>query len=49
LDAARKAEILPLIAAIRDQGTPILYVTHSEAEVEALADQVVRLQDGRVI
>jgi molybdate transport system ATP-binding protein len=47
LDAARKAEILPLIAGIKD--VPILYVTHSAAEVEALADRVVRMEEGRVI
>lgn len=49
LDAARKAEILPLIAGLKGQGVPILYVTHSEAEVEALADRVVRLDGGRVV
>jgi molybdate transport system ATP-binding protein len=49
LDAARKAEILPLIAGIKAQGVPILYVTHSMAEVEALADQVVQLEAGKVI
>ncbi|MFM2391246.1 MAG: hypothetical protein RLZZ437_2801 [Pseudomonadota bacterium] len=48
LDTARKAEILPLLERIRDQGTPILYVTHSEAEVARLATAVVRLDSGRV-
>ena len=49
LDTPRKAEILPLIERIRDLGTPILYVTHSEVEVERLATAVVRLDAGRVI
>ena len=49
LDSARKADILPLIAGLKGQGTPILYVTHSEAEVEVLADRVVRLEGGRVV
>lgn len=49
LDSARKAEILPLIERIRDLGTPILYVTHNEAEVVRLATAVVRLDSGRVI
>ncbi len=49
LDSARKAEILPLIAGLKGQGVPILYVTHSEAEVEVLADRVVRLEGGRVV
>ena len=49
LDSARKAEILPLIAGLKGQGVPILYVTHSEVEVEVLADRVVRLEGGRVV
>lgn len=49
LDSARKAEILPLIAAVKARGIPILYVTHSEAEVTALADQIVRLDGGCVV
>lgn len=49
LDTARKAEILPLLERIRDMGTPILYVTHSEAEVARLATNVVRMDAGRVV
>jgi molybdate transport system ATP-binding protein len=49
LDAARKAEILPLLERVRDLGTPVLYVTHSEAEVVRLATSVVRLDAGCVI
>jgi molybdate transport system ATP-binding protein len=49
LDEARKAEILPMIAGIKAQGVPILYVTHSTVEVDALADRVVQMQAGRVI
>ncbi|EEW25284.1 molybdenum ABC transporter ATP-binding protein [Rhodobacter ferrooxidans] len=50
LDEARKAEILPYIERLRDQaGVPILYVSHSVAEVARLAQQVVVLQDGRVL
>ncbi len=49
LDAARKAEILPYLERLRD-GTdlPILYVSHSVAEVARLATTVVVLEDGRV-
>ena len=49
LDAARKAEILPYLERLRDQfGLPILYVSHSVAEVARLATTVVVLDEGRV-
>ncbi|MGE4080286.1 MAG: molybdenum ABC transporter ATP-binding protein [Reyranella sp.] len=49
LDEARRAEILPYIERLRDQaGVPILYVSHSVAEVARLATTVVLLSDGRV-
>lgn len=50
LDEARKAEILPYFERLRDEvSVPILYVTHSAAEVARLATSVVALQDGRVL
>lgn len=50
LDEARKAEILPYFERLRDEvAIPILYVSHSAAEVARLATTVVVLQDGRVI
>lgn len=49
LDAPARAEILPHIEALRDAaGVPILYVTHSAAELARLADRVMILQGGRV-
>ena len=49
LDEARKGEILPYFEALRDEiAIPILYVTHSAAEVARLATTVIALQDGRV-
>lgn len=49
LDEARKAEILPYFERLRDEAAvPILYVSHSPAEVARLATTVVALQDGRV-
>lgn len=49
LDAARKEEILPYLERLRDEvRIPILYVSHSVAEVARLATTVVLLQDGRV-
>jgi molybdate transport system ATP-binding protein len=49
LDEARKAEILPYIERLRDQSkVPIIYVSHSIAEVARLATTVVLLSDGKV-
>jgi molybdate transport system ATP-binding protein len=48
LDEARKAEILPYIERLRDEGgVPIVYVSHSLAEVARLASTVVVLAEGR--
>jgi molybdate transport system ATP-binding protein len=49
LDEARRSEILPYIERLRDEaGVPILYVSHSVAEVARLATTVVILTDGKV-
>ena len=49
LDEARKAEILPYFERLRDEVTvPILYVSHSSAEVARLATTVVALKEGRI-
>ena len=49
LDEARKQEILPYIERLRDEtGIPIVYVSHSIAEVARLATQVVVVDEGRV-
>ena len=49
LDAALRSRILPYLERIRDDlATPMLYVSHAEAEVRALADWVVTLDAGRV-
>lgn len=49
LDAPRKAEILPYFERLRDEfSVPILYVSHSIAEVARLATTVVALKDGAV-
>lgn len=50
LDEARKAEILPYFETLRDEAqVPILYVSHSPAEVARLATTVVVLEDGKVL
>lgn len=49
LDEARKAEILPYLERLRDElRLPILYVSHSLAEVARLATTVVLIDAGRV-
>ena len=49
LDVPRKREILELLASIGAEfSTPIVYVTHSVAELLRLADHVVLLERGRV-
>lgn len=50
LDAPRKEEILPYLEALRDRtGIPILYVSHSVAEVARLSDRLILLEEGKVV
>ncbi len=50
LDEARKAEILPYLERVRDEtALPILYVSHSIAEVARLATTFVLMEAGRVV
>jgi molybdate transport system ATP-binding protein len=49
LDEARKQEVMPFLERLRDHARmPIVYVSHSVAEVKRLASSVVLLRDGRV-
>ena len=49
LDEGRKAEILPYLERLRDETRiPIVYVSHSVAEVARLASYVVLMRDGKV-
>jgi molybdate transport system ATP-binding protein len=49
LDDARKQEILPYIERLRDEANiPIIYVSHSLAEVTRLADFIVVMDHGEV-
>jgi molybdate transport system ATP-binding protein len=49
LDAELKDEILPFLAAVRDQArVPMVYVSHALDEVTRLADTLVLLDRGRV-
>lgn len=50
LDDTRKAEILPYLERLRDHADlPILYVSHSMAEVARIATDIVVMQAGRVL
>ncbi|MET0669546.1 MAG: molybdenum ABC transporter ATP-binding protein [Xanthobacteraceae bacterium] len=50
LDRARKLEILPYLARLRDEAkVPMIYVSHQAGEIVKLASQVVRVEDGRVL
>ncbi len=49
LDQPRKEEVLPFIERLRDTlDIPIVYVSHSMAEIVRLADTLVLMSDGRV-
>ena len=49
LDQARKAEILPYIERLRDETeVPIIYVSHSVAEIARLATDIVVMAAGKV-
>ena len=49
LDDRLKQQILPFLLRVRNEtGIPMLYVSHSRAEVEYLADRVLRMEHGRL-
>lgn len=50
LDEARKQEILPYLERLRDESNvPVVYVSHSVAEVARLATTIIVLSEGRVV
>jgi molybdate transport system ATP-binding protein len=45
LDAKRREEIMRVIERIRDElRLPVLYVSHEQAELDRLADQVIPIK-----
>lgn len=48
LDARRKAELLPYFTQLRQEGIPILYISHAIEEVVQIADTLVLLRAGQV-
>ncbi|MBW0147696.1 molybdenum ABC transporter ATP-binding protein [Marinobacter arenosus] len=50
LDRTSKQEIMPYLETLRDKlAIPILYVSHSTAEVARLADHIVMMDRGRIL
>lgn len=50
LDLPRKKEVMPFLETLsKEINIPILYVTHSLSEILRLADQMVVLDEGKVI
>jgi molybdate transport system ATP-binding protein len=50
LDAGHKHEILPHLVRLRDESkVPMVYVSHTAAELRQIATSVVRLEAGRVV
>lgn len=49
LDERLKQQILPFLKRVKDEThIPMLYVTHSRAEVDYLADNVLTMENGRL-
>jgi len=50
VDVPLRRRILPYLRRVRDElKIPIVYVSHDREEAEALADTVVRLENGRIV
>jgi molybdate transport system ATP-binding protein len=50
LDGARTREILPYLVRLRDEAhVPMVYVSHTAAELRQIATNVVRLDAGQVV
>lgn len=49
LDDRLKQQILPFLKRVKTETRiPMIYVTHAQAEVDYLADRVLRMEDGRL-
>jgi molybdate transport system ATP-binding protein len=50
LDLPLRRRVLPFLRRIRDElGLPMLLVTHEPTEVQALCDEVIALDQGRIV
>ena len=48
VDAARKGEIMPYLERLRDEGVPMIYVSHQAADIRRIAASVVQVEAGQV-
>ena len=49
LDEQLKEQILPFLARLKDVGIPMLYVSHSFAEIEYLTNSWVSMEAGKIV
>jgi len=50
LDEESKDEIFPYFQNLKDRAeVPVIYVTHSKTEIQAIADQIVQMQKGQIL
>jgi len=49
MDEAARRSLAGLVADLRDQGTAVVLATHDAALVAAVADRVLRVEEGRVV
>ena len=50
LDARLKAQIVSYLKTVRDEfNVPMIFVSHSADEISALCEEVVTLENGRIV
>ena len=50
VDQTLRERILPYIERVRDElSMPLIYVSHSAAEVDRVADRIITIEQGRVV
>lgn len=50
LDRELRAQLIALVrGVVADLGVPIVHVTHSVAEARQLADQIIRIEKGKIV
>lgn len=50
LDAGRRAALIPYLLRLRDQGrTPMILVSHDPRDIDAIAEEIVRMEAGRIV